>query len=174
MKWITFFSQTGSEILELTKVVNRVPDLIVFNGDTIPQPILQLNTLVIQTPHRPTEEQYRDILSMNNSIATFHGWLKIVPPSICRQFEGRLLNGHPGLITLYPELKGFNPQEKAYKLKHGVGGSVVHRLTEEVDNGEILSFSSCSLDNQTLDQVYSSLRKTSIEAWEKILKGILC
>lgn len=174
MRWITFFSQTGSEILELAEVLNRVPDVIVFNGEVIPPLIFQLNTLIIQTPRRPTEDQYRYILSTDNMLATFHGWLKIVPPTICRQFKGKLLNGHPGLITVYPELKGFNPQEKAFNLGHTIGGSVVHRLTEEVDNGEILSLSSCSLDRLTLDQVYSSLKKTSIEAWEKILKGILC
>ena len=32
MKWIVFFSQTGSEIVELSKSIGRKPDLLVTNN----------------------------------------------------------------------------------------------------------------------------------------------
>ena len=32
MKWIAFFSQTGSEIVELSKSIGRKPDLLVTNN----------------------------------------------------------------------------------------------------------------------------------------------
>jgi hypothetical protein len=32
MNWVAFFSQTGSEIVELSKSIKRKPDLIVTNN----------------------------------------------------------------------------------------------------------------------------------------------
>ena len=31
MKWVAFFSQTGSEIVNISKTINRWPDLVVTN-----------------------------------------------------------------------------------------------------------------------------------------------
>ena len=49
-KWIAFFSQTGSEIVNISKAIGRVPDLIVTNNDEggyIPS-VQSINRLAIE------------------------------------------------------------------------------------------------------------------------------
>ena len=85
-----------------------------------------------------------------NPIITLHGWLRIMPPEICNRYE--IYNGHPGLITKYPELKGKDPQMRAWEGDYEFCGSVLHRVTEGVDEGEIIN-----LKNSRLDELIQEL-----------------
>ncbi len=165
--WVTFFSQTGSEIVSLSNALGHWPTEIVYNEKPIYNndinPKIGKYTLL---PNRPTVEDYERVLSKyDNPIVTLHGWLRIVPPEICSKYE--IFNGHPGLIDKYPELKGKDPQEKAYRLGLEEGGSVVHRVTEGVDEGEILYSTKASLKGLDLNGVYDILRETSMVSWMK-------
>ena len=105
------------------------------------------------------------------TLITLNGLLRIIPPDKCAKYN--IYNGHPGLITKYPELKGKDPQEKAWKDIHNYDtvGSVVHKVVEEVDAGEIATVSEVSSDSiLTLDEMYHALRSTSFTAWGSFLK----
>ena len=108
--WIAFFSQTGSEIVNISKALEREPDLIVTNER--PDHLRKINEgieLCYVLPNKPTLADYEGVLSAyENPLITLHGWLRIVPEEIASEYE--IYNGHPGLITLYPELKGKDPQ----------------------------------------------------------------
>ena len=55
--------------------------------------------------------------------------------------------------------------------KYDIVGSVVHRVVEEVDAGEINTYSEISTANiLTIDEMYSALRSTSLIAWSSFLK----
>jgi folate-dependent phosphoribosylglycinamide formyltransferase PurN len=171
-EWIAFFSQTGSEIVSLGNALGKMPTEIVYNEKPIYKNDINQNidkyTLL---PNRPTVEDYERILSKyDNPLVTLHGWLRIVPPEICSKYE--IFNGHPGLIDEYPELKGKDPQEKAYRLGLQEGGSVVHRVTEGVDEGEILYSTKASLKGLDLNGVYNILRETSMVSWMKFFTKV--
>jgi len=171
-EWIAFFSQTGSEIVSLGNALGKMPTEIVYNEKPIYKNDINQNidkyTLL---PNRPTVEDYERILSKyDNPLVTLHGWLRIVPPEICSKYE--IFNGHPGLIDEYPELKGKDPQEKAYRFGLQEGGSVIHRVTEGVDEGEILYSTKASLKGLDLNGVYSILRETSMVSWMKFFTKV--
>lgn len=170
MKWICFSSQSGREISELSSILNRVPDVVITNKSVIPANLQQLNCEVLQFPRNPTAVDYDNVLQ-KDTLITLHGWLRIVPSTICNRYA--IYNGHPGLINYFPQLKGKDPQLRAWQQGFSVGGSVVHRVTPEIDEGEIITFSTTSLENMTLEGVYEALRKTSIDAWKEFLKGII-
>ena len=48
--------------------------------------------------------------NLKHDLITLHGYLRIIPENICKQCK-HIYNGHPGLINMYPELKGKDPQE---------------------------------------------------------------
>lgn len=169
--WITFYSQTGFEIADLSKALNRKPDRIIFNGENPSQAIKDLNVPILILPKKPSIEDYQEALQGDNVLATFHGWLRIVPSEICKEFSGKLFNGHPGLINIYPELKGFNPQVRAFEGKYNTGGSVVHELVSSVDEGTIITSAACSLVNMSLEEVFLALRETSKQAWCTFFKS---
>jgi phosphoribosylglycinamide formyltransferase-1 len=101
-------------------------------------------------------------------IVTLHGWLRIMPPSICNQFE--IYNGHPGLITRYPELKGKDPQQKAFDLGLETSGCVIHEVTEGVDEGRILRSREVSIRELEIEQLFHILHQISISLWVDFLK----
>ena len=173
--WIALFSQTGQEIIDITNQVDRVPDLIISNNH--PSNVINiLKGVEYRWLISNKESKTLDILDEvvddpKNTLITLNGWLRIVPPDKCTKYN--IYNGHPGLITKYPELKGKDPQERAWKDidKYDTVGSVVHRVVEEVDAGKINTYSEISTANiLTLDEMYDALRSTSLISWGSFLK----
>jgi hypothetical protein len=151
--WIALFSQTGSEIADLSSALNKTPDFVITNAD-----FDQVDSRV-NVDFRVNKEEAKTLDILENLDFNTDNTL--------------IYNGHPGLITKYPELKGKDPQERAWDNlhKYDVVGSVVHQVVEEVDAGEIVAkefLSSSSL--LTLDDTYSALKQTSFRAWYRFLK----
>jgi len=176
MRWVAFFSQTGSEILEVSKTLDRFPDVVLYNTNFGTKPpinielITELNTRNIPLhilPDRPRLQDYKMILQEGDLI-TLHGWLRIIPPEICESFN--IYNGHPGLITENPELKGQDPQKKAYELGLPFSGCVIHKVTAEVDAGEIVLAEEIKIEKLELDVIINVLHDTSIKLWVKFLE----
>ena len=123
--WIAFFSMTGSEIVSISKQIGRWPDRICTNKpieeiDQINPEILAKDyKKILFLPPKPSSEEYNTTLMVTKrtpkSIITLHGFLRVLPPDICNRYT--IYNGHPGDIETYPQLKGFNPQHKAFNLK---------------------------------------------------------
>ena len=171
--WIAFFSQTGSEIVEVSKLLGRWPDMIVTNER--PEhlrkihPALEDKHLVF-VENKPTEEELSMILGQyGNPLVTLHGWLRIMPSYICNRFE--IYNGHPGLITEYSELKGKDPQQKAFDLGLESSGCVIHRVTEGVDEGEILLSRKVSIKELEIGELFHILHSISVSLWVDFLKN---
>lgn len=171
--WIAFFSQTGSEIVEVSKLLGRWPDMIVTNER--PEhlrkihPALEDKHLVF-VENKPTDEELSMVLSQyGNPLVTLHGWLRIMPPYICNRFE--IYNGHPGLITEYPELKGKDPQQKAFDLGLEFSGCVIHEVTEGVDEGRILRSRKVSIKGLEIGELFHILHQISISLWVDFLKN---
>ena len=176
MKWIACFSQSGKEISELAKILERWPDEIYTNNfdvnkwhDNIPETMVTIMS---------SDAFYNGLrYTKNREFITLHGWLSIIPEDVCEMHN--IYNGHPGAIHLYPELRGKDPQEKVWhnREKYNTIGSVVHKVTAEVDCGEIIKCSVFTLPTSTTfaanfvtkDTLYGVLRETSIEAWKDFL-----
>ena len=172
--WITFFSQTGSEIVDLAELLGRYPDCIITNKR--PSHLRTINPelegKVIFVENKPTEKELRVILSKyKDPLITLHGWLRIMPPSICKEYE--IFNGHPGLITVYPELKGKDPQMRAYNAKHEVMGCVLHKVTEGVDEGKVIAEDRFNAWRITEEEVWRVTRMRSLFLWKEFLEKLV-
>lgn len=167
-KWIALFSQSGTEIYNISIKLGRFPDLVVCNKqewDGINTNLVD-SVPVVFTEKKPTVEQYRKLLD-KDSLVTMHGWLRILPPEICNEYT--IYNGHPGLITKHPELKGKDPQKRAVEAKLKTAGCVLHEVVAEVDAGKILSTSEVNIEGKSLDEVFNVLRDSSTDLWLKFL-----
>ena len=176
-KWIAFFSQTGAEIADISKSIGRWPDLIITNKR--PEHLRTIDPRIVEygyteLPNKPVPDDY-DAVLQDNAIITLHGWLRVMPRSICEKYL--IYNGHPGLITEYPELKGKDPQIRAYEgIKEGkytLAGAVLHKVVPEVDEGKIIAeeyFNAFQLD---LDDLFRTLRDRSLYMWINFLEKVL-
>lgn len=180
--WICFFSQTGSEIYNLSNALGIYPDAIITNKpnlEGINKELLsvtqfrehKLNKTILHfVPVKPTANDYIGILkSFQKPAITLHGYLRIIPKKVCEEYE--IYNLHPGLINKYPELKGFNPQERAFKENYKLAGCVIHRVVPEVDAGEILLSQGVSIEGMNQNQVYEKLHDTAFDLWKSFFTG---
>ena len=173
--WIAFFSQTGGEIADIANSIGRWPDVIITNER--PEHLRTIDERIEKQGYftwanKPSEEDYiSQFEKYSNPLVTLHGWLRIVPPYVCERTE--IYNGHPGLITEYPELKGKDPQEKAFNLKHEQIGCVLHRVTAGVDEGRIIAEERTNAWQLELDDIFRILKDRSLYLWTDFLKKVL-
>ena len=175
MHWVALFSQTGSEIYQVSERLGVFPDQIICNGqdfDKINKDLIGCAPIHF-TDSKPTVEQYFELLP-EDALITMHGWLRIVPGEVCE--NRNIYNGHPGLITKYPELKGKDPQKKAVQLRHATAGCIIHQATAELDGGPIVAESKeVSINGWYEDEswVIQKLHNISVNLWVDFLKDKL-
>ncbi|NDD52400.1 hypothetical protein EBZ39_00720 [bacterium] len=173
--WIVFFSQTGTEIADLINFFNVRPACIITNKKSISDanPALQEEISsgrckLIQLPQSPSVADYLNVLKeFKNPIITLHGYLRIVPKEICEKYE--IYNLHPGLITEYPDLKGKDPQLRAFKNKYDIVGCVLHKVVPEVDSGEIVDSHRIFAKGYDYERLLVELRSIATILWRRFL-----
>lgn len=180
--WKALFSQSGSEIYEISMRIGRFPDAIITNKK--PEDMDKINPMLLEKafdrfvfiPQKPTVEEYKEAIRRAD-IVTLHGFLRILPLDICGRY--RIYNGHPGLITTFPELKGKDPQAKVWELHattpYKNHGHVIHKVVPEVDAGEIVLVNQFYSENihtefNNLNNYIARLHKLAIENWVEFIK----
>ena len=170
--WIAFFSQPGAEIADIAESLGRWPDRIITNDR--PDHLRTIDPRIEEKGYftfsnKPSLEEYEEALFyFPEAVITLHGWLRIMPPSICEKYM--IYNGHPGLITDYPELKGKDPQIRAFEAKYPVAGAVLHKVVAGVDEGRIILEERFNTFNLELDDLFRILRDRSLYMWCKFLR----
>lgn len=163
-RWVTLFSRTGSEILALEKALGaksiRITNKTNFSDSLIPED----ECIIIDGSEDSLLEALKE-----TDVITLHGYLKIIPSNITKKFN--IVNGHPGLITKYPELKGINPQIRALDVvKYPTVGSVLHEVIPEVDEGRIIM--TREVPNPGPDNIFEVLAGLNLEMYIDYLKDM--
>lgn len=186
-KWVTFMSQTGSEIARLSCALGRKPDFIVINTSDLSN----INEWVLENafdriiciPDKPSLEDYETLLNVigtEDILITLHGYLRIIPKELCEKHA--IYNGHPGLIVpgiyidpnMHLNLRGFDPQKKAKELNLGRTGAVIHKVTTKVDEGPIISYKILDgIQQMTLEELIKELKDISYVLWYEFLANTL-
>jgi len=69
------------------------------------------------------------------ALVVLAGFMRIVTPAFVEHYAGRLINIHPSLL---PAFTGLNTHQRAIDAGCKFAGCTVHRVTSELDHGEIL------------------------------------
>lgn len=183
-QWIALFSQTGGEIDHLVNTLLQKPDVILTNNmdPSVTDKFVAKGIKVVQMPAPQINGWLRtNEFVEEGALITAHGYLRLIPEDVIKHLEvikkTKIYNGHPALITLYPELKGLDPQERVYEGfragKYHVIGSVIHEMTGEVDDGKVIMTSqdiAVQPDPGTSkEQMYKWIYYISYRAWSAFL-----
>ncbi len=174
--WVAMFSQTGSEIIAVSKKLNKFPDVILTNRavssiDEINQELLdKCYTNILFIPNKPTTDEYMFAIPWD-SIVTLHGYLRIIPSKVCTYRT--IFNSHPANLIQNPELKGIHPQKRAYSMGLTFSGNTIHECVKEVDAGKILVASSVNIAKLSESEIIKKLHTDSIKQWSLFLRYTL-
>ena len=178
--WGVLISQTGSEVIAISEKLGILPSLVVTNNITKISPrnmeiFGENNVEIYVIPRKPTLLNYLRSRINLKELITLHGYLRILPEELFPYLEGNVYNGHPALITKYPELKGFNKQEDiaGNQEKYPICGSVIHKVIPELDSGEVVVVQGTENTANTIDEAYALLRETSLKSWGTFFKSWL-
>ena len=69
------------------------------------------------------------------TLVVLAGFMRILTPGFVQHYEGRLVNIHPSLL---PAFAGLKTHQRAIDMGCRFAGATVHRVTAELDHGEIL------------------------------------
>ena len=104
----------------------------------------------------------------NAKLSILAGFMRILTPTFTTQIDA--LNIHPSFL---PQHKGANAIENSFLSREGTGVSV-HRVSAELDGGEIILQQRLSTDDDTLEGYTTRLRSLEhrlyIDAIKKVLK----
>lgn len=177
-RWVTFFSQTGSEIANVANKLVHCPDIVITNKESIDGINNDLLKIAYDRmfflPKKPTVEEYETALAQanitpDNSIITLHGYLRIIPAELCKKYN--IINCHPALVSHYPELKGFDPQKRS--IKYDFIGATLHKVIAEVDEGEIISEKKINNNYSSAEEIIHVLKKEAQKLWiDFLLKNL--
>lgn len=101
---------------------------------------LGVPTAVVDHTGHPDRESFDAALTQAidahaPSVVVLAGFMRILTPAFVRHYEGRLVNIHPSLLPAFP---GIKTHERALAAGCRFAGATVHRVTTELDHGEIL------------------------------------
>ena len=70
------------------------------------------------------------------ALVVLAGFMRILTPGFVAHYAGRLLNIHPSLLPAFP---GLHTHQRAIDEGCKLAGATVHRVTAELDHGDILA-----------------------------------
>ena len=85
------------------------------------------------------------------------GYMRILSPLFINHFSGKILNIHPSLLPKYP---GLNTHQRAIDAGDKEHGTTVHFVTEQLDEGPIISQETVQVDTNDTEK---SLAKKVLE-----------
>ena len=160
-KWALFFSGKGSNLGAVLKAYSkkwRLPPYLVTNNLQA-EGLNWAHTYNIEAHIINPPYNYK-LLSQCLKEAQVErvfllGYMSILPSDFIEDWEGCIYNLHPSLLPSFPGLKSI---EKAYSKKAAIGVTI-HRVTAQVDAGEILAqaevFPAQNYDHLSLEEVIS-------------------
>lgn len=70
------------------------------------------------------------------ALVVLAGFMRILTPGFVAHYAGRLVNIHPSLLPAFP---GLHTHQRAIDMGCRFAGATVHRVTAELDHGDILA-----------------------------------
>ena len=97
-------------------------------------------TAVVDHTQHPDREAFDAALraqidQYTPALVLLAGFMRILTPGFVAHYEGRLVNIHPSLL---PAFAGLKTHQRAIEMGCRFAGATVHRVTSELDHGEIL------------------------------------
>ena len=125
------------------------------------------------------EESLIDLLEKHKpDLIVLAGYMKLVPVSVIRRFENRIINIHPALLPKFggKGMYGMNVHNAVFRAGEKVSGVTIHIVNENYDEGKIIyqekiDISDCKSPEEIAEKVLKLEHKVYPEVIQKIIEG---
>ena len=132
----------------------------------------KLQTAIIDPGFYNSKEAFdREIISIIHQhkaeLIVLAGYMRILTPLFVSHYFGKIINIHPSLLPKFP---GLNTHQKAIDAGEKIHGVSVHFVTEELDDGPIISQESVSIKNKdTVETLSDKVLKKEHIIYPKVI-----
>lgn len=136
----------------------------------------KIKTQVIAPEKKESREDYdRKIINLirqqNPDLILLMGWMRILSPLYCEQFQNITLNVHPSLLPKYAGLMNLEVHEKVLENEERYTGCTIHKVSSEVDGGDNVLQRKILIDeNDTPETLQKKVQKQEILAFCEVLE----
>lgn len=144
-----FLSGRGSNFMALHEAIMAGKinaEIVLVHSNKVEAPGLKmarkqnLETFFLNPKDFASREEYEKALiaalkSRDVDLICLAGYMRILTPYFCREFDNKIMNIHPALLPAFP---GLHVQKKALEWGAKYSGATVHLVTPEVDMGPII------------------------------------
>jgi phosphoribosylglycinamide formyltransferase-1 len=125
------------------------------------------------------EESLIDLLEKHKpDLIVLAGYMKLVPVSVIRRFENRIINIHPALLPKFggKGMYGMNVHNAVFQAGEKVSGVTIHIVNENYDEGKVIyqekiDISDCKSPEEIAEKVLKLEHKVYPEVIQKIIEG---
>ncbi|NPA81497.1 MAG: phosphoribosylglycinamide formyltransferase [Epsilonproteobacteria bacterium] len=114
------------------------------------------------------ERVVKEIRDRGCDLAVLAGFMRILTPIFTENIKA--LNIHPSLLPLF---KGANALERSFKSDMKVGGVSVHKVTSELDGGEILSQECFNKEGMSFEEFENKIHQIEHRIYPKTVIKVL-
>ena len=103
------------------------------------------------------------------------GYLRLIPPELCRTFENKMLNIHPALLPAFggKGMHGHKVHEAVVNSGARFTGPTVHFVNENFDEGKIVAQRSVQIDpSWTAEEVARRVLKEEHEVFPEVVAAL--
>jgi phosphoribosylglycinamide formyltransferase len=103
------------------------------------------------------------------------GYLRLIPPELCRTFENKMLNIHPALLPAFggKGMHGHKVHEAVVNSGARFTGPTVHFVNENFDEGKIVAQRSVRIDpSWTAEEVARRVLKEEHEVFPEVVAAL--
>jgi len=117
------------------------------------------------------DEALVDVLKqLDPELVVLAGFMRILTPRFTRQIDA--INLHPSLLPLF---RGAKAIERSFASGMKVGGVTVHRVSEELDGGEILAQRCVPIaPDDSFETFHQKIRKVEYDLLPQTVQSLVC
>lgn len=130
---------------------------------------------VVQNPD--IDSQLLEVLkNAGSDLVVLAGFLRKIPASVIRDFEGRIVNIHPALLPKYGGKGMYGPRvhEAVIAAGESESGITIHHVNEQYDEGSIIFQARCPVgENDTPETLAKKIHQLEHEHYPKVIEQLI-
>lgn len=100
------------------------------------------------------------------------GYMRLIGPTLLKEFEGRIINIHPSLLPAFP---GKDAIGQALAADVKVSGVTVHYVDEGMDTGPIIAQEPVEINvDETRESLQKKIHEVEHKLYPKVLQKLFC